>query len=234
MTEDSVPGKKHRVIKSFVIRAGRMTVGQQRGWDEVWPKMGLDYTPDQIDLTQLFGREAPTIVEIGFGMGHSLLEMAKQSPENNFIGIEVHRPGVGALLNEADKQGLTNLRVFCHDAVEVLSHCIPESSLSRVQLYFPDPWHKKRHHKRRLVQPAFAELVRSRLVLEGVFHMATDWENYAEHMAAVLENANGFKNTATEYYPYIERPAFRPLTKFEKRGHRLGHGVWDMIYQRSE
>ncbi|MGI0119194.1 tRNA (guanosine(46)-N7)-methyltransferase TrmB [Zooshikella sp. RANM57] len=234
MTEDSVPGRQHRVVKSFVIRAGRMTAGQQRGWNEVWPKMGLEFVPEQIDLAQLFGRNAPTVVEIGFGMGHSLLEMARLAPDTNFIGIEVHRPGVGALLNEADKQGLTNLRVFCHDAVEVFKHCIPESSLARVQLYFPDPWHKKRHHKRRLVQPAFVELVRSRLEREGLFHLATDWENYAEHMVSVLAEANGFRNTATEHYPYIERPDFRPLTKFEKRGHRLGHGVWDMIYQRSE
>ena len=223
---------KRREIKSFVLRAGRMTTGQQRGWDECWEKWGLTIAQGTLDAAQTFGRKAPTILEIGYGMGHSLVAMAGAEPDKNFIGIEVHRPGVGSLLNEARIADITNLRSYCDDAVEVLKQCIPDGSLSRVQIYFPDPWHKKRHHKRRLVQPAFIESIRPKLAIGGVIHMATDWENYGEQMLEVMSAAEGFKNQAGDNQ-YAPRPDYRPLTKFEKRGHRLGHGVWDLLFERT-
>ena len=181
----------------------------------------------------LFGRQAPRVVEIGFGMGNSLIEQAETHPDTDFIGIEVHAPGVGKLLDEVDKRGLTNLRVYREDALAVLEQCLPEGSLTTLQLFFPDPWPKKKHHKRRIVQPAFVELIRTRLMPGGTFHLATDWEAYAEWMAEVMEAAPGYANTASaETAPYVPRPAFRPLTKFEARGEKLGHGVWDLIYRR--
>ncbi|MCX4026572.1 tRNA (guanosine(46)-N7)-methyltransferase TrmB [Endozoicomonas sp. SM1973] len=231
MNQDQQSTKHLRQVKSYVLRAGRMTVGQQRGWDDVWPELGLTIDGGVQTMDELFGREAPLVLEIGFGMGHSLLKMAEQEPEKNFIGIEVHRPGVGSLLNEAQKAGLTNLRVYCDDAVEVLKHCIPDESIDRLQLYFPDPWHKKRHHKRRIVQPAFVQALRAKLKVNGLFHMATDWENYAEHMLEVMQEAEGFENTSTQN-DYVARPNYRPITKFEKRGARLGHGVWDLVFKR--
>lgn len=218
-------------VKSYVKREGRLTKAQGRAIDMFWPTMGLDYVDAKLDLSEVFGRTAPTVLEIGFGMGKSLVEMASNAPDINFIGIEVHRPGVGACLNDAGELGLTNLRVMEHDAVEVLKHMIPDDSLHRLQLYFPDPWHKKRHHKRRIVQPDFVQLIRQKLAIGGRFHMATDWENYAEHMAEVMNAAQGFANTASET-DYVERPDYRPITKFETRGQKLGHGVWDLIYQR--
>ncbi|WP_163836037.1 tRNA (guanosine(46)-N7)-methyltransferase TrmB [Spartinivicinus ruber] len=231
MNQDKQSTKHLRQVKSYVLRAGRMTVGQQRGWDEVWPEMGLTIDDGLKNIDELFSRSAPLVLEIGFGMGHSLLQMAEQEPEKNFIGIEVHRPGVGSLLNEAQKAELTNLRVYCDDAVEVLKHCIPDESIDRLQLYFPDPWHKKRHHKRRIVQPAFVQALRAKLQIGGTFHMATDWENYAEHMLEVMQQAEGFENTSSNGR-YVPRPGYRPITKFEKRGERLGHGVWDLVYKR--
>ncbi|SDK01092.1 tRNA (guanosine(46)-N7)-methyltransferase TrmB [Billgrantia gudaonensis] len=222
-----------RGIKSYVLRAGRMTQAQNRGLEEVWPRLGLTLADGRQNLDDLFGRMAPRVVEIGFGMGASLVEQAERHPETDFIGIEVHMPGVGKLLDEADKRGLTNLRVYREDAVAVLEQCLPEASLDSVQLYFPDPWPKKKHHKRRIVQPAFVALIRSRLKPGGTLHMATDWQAYAEWMAEVMEAASGFANMATvETAPYVPRPAFRPLTKFEARGEKLGHGVWDLIYRR--
>ena len=218
-------------VKSFVKREGRTTKAQARALEEFWPTMGIEYTGEPVDLKQVFGRDAPVVLEIGFGMGKSLVEMAANAPDMNFIGIEVHRPGVGACLSEAGEQGLSNLRVMEHDAVEVFNNMLPDSSLSRIQLYFTDPWHKKRHHKRRIVQPEFAQTVRSKLAIGGHFHMATDWENYAEHMAEVMNNAAGYKNTADEGN-YVPRPDYRPITKFETRGQKLGHGVWDLIYER--
>ncbi len=224
--------QKHlRRIKSFVLRCGRMTSGQQRGWDECWEQWGLTLEQGSIDAQQLFGRQAPLVLEIGYGMGLSLVAMAQASPDKDFIGIEVHRPGVGSLLNEARLAELSNLRSYCDDAVEVLQHCIPDASLDRVQLFFPDPWHKKRHHKRRIVQPEFVELLRRKLKVGGQFHMATDWENYAEHMLEVMSAAPGYRNLAGEQQ-YMPRPEYRPLTKFEKRGQRLGHGVWDLVFER--
>ncbi|WOT04282.1 tRNA (guanosine(46)-N7)-methyltransferase TrmB [Shewanella youngdeokensis] len=224
-------GKYLRKVRSFVLREGRLTKGQAQAIEQQWPSMGLDYTPEPIDLVEVFGREADTVLEIGFGMGASLVEMAKASPELNFIGIEVHKPGVGSCLSVAAEAGVTNLRVYHHDALEVLENSIAVESLARVQLFFPDPWHKKRHHKRRIVQAPFVELIRSKLKVGGVFHLATDWENYSEHMLEVLSGAPGYKNQSTTG-DVVERPDHRPLTKFEARGHRLGHGVWDIMFER--
>jgi tRNA (guanine-N7-)-methyltransferase len=224
-------GKFLRKVRSFVRREGRLTKGQERALAEQWPIMGVEFAPGMLELAALFGREAPVVLEIGFGMGASLVEMAKNAPDKNFIGIEVHSPGVGACLSSAAEAGVTNLRVFCHDAIEVLDLMIPDGSLSCLQLFFPDPWHKKRHHKRRIVQPEFAQKIRQKLAIGGVFHMATDWENYAEHMLEVMSVAEGYRNTSATGN-WVERPEWRPLTKFEQRGHRLGHGVWDLIFER--
>ncbi len=232
-TPDQTTGDKYmRTVKSFVLRAGRMTEGQQKAMETQWPVMGLEPDSGMLDLAQVFGREAPVVLEIGFGMGDSLIEMAKAQPENNYIGIEVHRPGVGRLLSNAEKEGLSNIRVFCHDAIEVLANCIPDGSLSTLQLFFPDPWHKKKHHKRRIVQPEFAATIRKKLKVGGVFHMATDWENYAEHMMEVMSTAPGYRNVAGEGQ-YSPQPEWRPVTKFQKRGERLGHGVWDLMFERT-
>ncbi|WP_299202785.1 tRNA (guanosine(46)-N7)-methyltransferase TrmB [uncultured Amphritea sp.] len=230
--EQSTGEKYMRTVKSFVLRAGRMTEGQQKAMETQWPVMGLEPGVGMLDLAEVFGREAPVVLEIGFGMGDSLIEMAKAQPENNYIGIEVHRPGVGRLLSNAEKEGLTNIRVFCHDAIEVLANCIPDGSLSTLQLFFPDPWHKKKHHKRRIVQPEFAETIRKKLNVGGIFHMATDWENYAEHMMEVMSAAPGYNNVAGEGQ-YSPQPEWRPVTKFQKRGERLGHGVWDLMFERT-
>ncbi len=228
--ETTEEGKFMRRIRSFVRREGRLTKGQERALLELWPVMGVEYRDEMLDLNQLFGRDAPVVLEIGFGMGKSLVEMAAAAPEKNFIGIEVHRPGVGACLSSAQDAGITNLRLFCHDAVEVLGQMIPDQSIDTLQLFFPDPWHKARHHKRRIVQPAFVQMLRPKLKIGGVFHMATDWENYAEHMLEVMNAAEGFVNTVEG--DYAPRPDSRPLTKFEQRGHRLGHGVWDLLFAR--
>jgi tRNA (guanine-N7-)-methyltransferase len=223
----------HRAIKSFVIRAGRMTEGQQRGLDQGWPKFGLEPSAGLQDLDQLFGRSAARTLEIGFGMGQATLEMAAAAPDEDFIGVEVHRPGVGALLNGMLTQNLSNIRVYSCDAIEVLRDCVADASLDRLLLFFPDPWHKARHHKRRIVQPAWAQLVRQKLKVGGVLHMATDWEAYAEHMLEVMNGEPGYRNLA-EDGRYVPRPAERPVTKFERRGERLGHGVWDLKFQRAE
>lgn len=231
-TEYTEEGQVLRKIRSFVRREGRLTKGQETALAECWPSMGLDYQTSTIDWSAVFGNNNPVVLEIGFGMGASLVEMASKSPEKNFIGIEVHTPGVGACLSAAKELGLTNLKVMCHDAVEVFEKMIPDASLSCIQLFFPDPWHKKRHHKRRIVQADFVEMVRAKLLVnEGVFHMATDWENYAEHMIEIMKQAPKYQTLASEG-DYIERPEDRPLTKFEQRGHRLGHGVWDIKYRR--
>src|SRR5699024_242846 len=173
----------------------------------------------------------PLVLEIGFGMGHSFVEMAHNEPEINFLGIEVHLPGVGACLALAEEEQVENIRVMCHDAIEVLQNCIADNSLHRVQLFFPDPWHKTKHHKRRIVQPAFVQLLHRKLAPQGVLHMATDWQNYAEHMLEVMKDAEGYRNLSTTG-DYVPRPSNRPLTKFEKRGQRLGHGIWDLQFQK--
>ncbi|MEO9947503.1 MAG: tRNA (guanosine(46)-N7)-methyltransferase TrmB [Paraglaciecola sp.] len=220
-----------RKIQSFVKREGRLTQGQARAIEQYWPTMGLEHKAGSLIFSEVFGRSAPVVLEIGFGMGKSLVEMAANEPEKDFIGIEVHRPGVGACLNEAAEQSVTNLKLFEHDAVEILADCVADNSLARVQLFFPDPWHKTRHHKRRIVQSEFVQKLRAKLAIGGVFHMATDWENYAEHMLEVMSEAEGFKNQS-ETNDYVPRPEQRPLTKFEQRGHRLGHGVWDLMFER--
>ncbi|QOL13623.1 tRNA (guanosine(46)-N7)-methyltransferase TrmB [Dickeya dianthicola] len=226
-------GRPLRRIRSFVRRQGRLTKGQQQALDDLWPVMGVEYQNEALDFARLFGRVAPVVLEIGFGMGASLVTMAQQHPEQNFIGIEVHVPGVGACLGAAQEAGVDNLRVMCHDAVEVLERMIPDGSLAMVQLFFPDPWHKARHNKRRIVQAPFAELVRSKLAVGGVFHMATDWEPYAQHMLEVMSSLAGYRNLS-DHNDYVPRPASRPLTKFEARGQRLGHGVWDLMFERNQ
>ena len=220
----------HR-IRSFVKREGRLTKGQAAAVERQWPVMGLVHQKSEIDFSQTFGRKAPLVLEIGFGMGHSLVEMAKNDPKSDYIGIEVHGPGIGACLMEAEAQSVTNLRLIQHDAVEILEDCVADGSLSKVQIFFPDPWHKKRHHKRRLVRPDFVQLLQKKLMDGGILHLATDWENYAEHMLEVMHAESGWENLS-ETNDYIPRPDSRPLTKFEKRGHRLGHGVWDMQFKK--
>lgn len=222
-------GVKRRPIRSFVLRQGRMTAGQARAMESHWGIFGLEVEQGPQDFTQLFGREAPTILEIGFGNGKSLLEMAQVAPEKNYIGVEVHRPGVGALINDIERLEVQNIRVYWHDAIEVLKRCIPDNSLQGVQLFFPDPWHKTRHHKRRIVQLEFAELLRQKLKVGGYFHMATDWQNYAAHTLKIMSNAPGYVNQAGEGQ-YSPKPDYRPETKFESRGLRLGHGVWDLVF----
>lgn len=220
-----------RRIRSFVRRQGRLTKGQQHALDTLWPVMGTDYQAKPLNLDALFGREAPVTLEIGFGMGASLITMAIAKPEHNFLGIEVYLPGGGACLACAKKAGISNLRVIFHDAVEVLEKMIPDASLELLQLFFPDPWHKVRHNKRRIIQPPFVELVGRKLSKDGVFHMATDWQPYAEHMLAVMSATKSFRNLSVAG-DYIPRPASRPLTKFEQRGQRLGHGVWDLMFDK--
>src|SRR5476651_2274003 len=226
-------GRSMRRIRSFVRRQGRLTKGQQQALDTLWPQMGVEYQAEAADFTALFGRDAPLTLEIGFGMGASLVQMAVAHPQHNFLGIEVHLPGVGACLLSAREAGIDNLRVMCHDAVEVLVNMIPDNSLALVQLFFPDPWHKARHNKRRIVQGPFVELLRSKLKVGGVFHMATDWEPYAEHMLEVMTSLENWTNLSQENN-YVPRPESRPVTKFEMRGQRLGHGVWDLMFERKQ
>lgn len=224
------PEYKPKPIRSYVIRAGRITEGQRLAFDRWWPEYGLSLHSGPLDPEATFGRRAPLVLEIGFGMGDSLLQMAQSEPDKDFVGIEVHTPGVGRLIKEAGELALANLRVYMADAVDVLDDCIPDRSLDRFQLYFPDPWHKKKHHKRRIVQPAFMAKIRRKMAPGGLVHLATDWEHYAEHMREVLEAAPGFDNEAGAG-AFADRPAFRPRTKFEQRGERLGHGVWDLLYR---
>ena len=216
-----------RTIRSFVKREGKMTKGQLNAIDLLWPKYGVDLSQQQIDLGSLFGRQAITILEIGFGNGLSLAEMAEQHPEQNYFGIEVHRPGVGSLLVQVKKRELENVRVSYDDAVDVLEQQVSENSLDRIQIFFPDPWHKKRHHKRRLIQAEFVDVLVSKLAKNGVIHVATDWQNYAEHILETLTNCSQLKNTELDYAPI---PDYRPKTKYEERGIKLGHGVWDIVF----
>lgn len=224
-------GKPLRTVRSFVRREGRLTPGQERALEHLWPLYGIDEAEGLIDLEHLFERKAPIVFEIGFGNGSSLAEMAANQPDTNFIGVEVHRPGVGQLLKLIEEQGLTNLRVACTDAVELLKDRIADNSLDRLQLFFPDPWHKKRHHKRRIIQPAFVSLLSDKIKSGGHLHMATDWQHYAEQMLDDLSQNDDFVNCA-DSSGYIPRPDYRPLTKFEQRGQRLGHGVWDLLFRR--
>jgi len=220
-----------RAVRSFVVRAGRMTAAQERAWTELWPRFGVETGDVPLDLAVIFGRHAPLTLEIGFGNGESLVALAAAHPGRDYLGIEVHRPGVGHLMLRAEELGLTNVRAVCRDAVEVLQQCIPPGSLDEVLLYFPDPWPKKRHHKRRIVQPAFVALVASRLREGGTFRMATDWQPYSEHMLEVASGCTLLRNASTDG-GFAPRPDSRPLTRFELRGQRLGHGVWDLAFTR--
>lgn len=226
MNDDSKPNFLRR-IRSFVKREGRLTPGQESAIKTGWPLFGLDANT-RLNLTELFANDNPVTLEIGFGNGESLVDMAAKNPDRNYIGIEVHRPGVGHLLRRVLEEKLSNVRVFDTDAIDVLQHAIADHSLDCVQLFFPDPWHKKRHHKRRIVQASFLDLIHSKLKTGGNFHAATDWENYAEHIMETLNSHPKFTNSIKT--GFAERPDNRPLTKFENRGLRLGHGVWDLIF----
>jgi tRNA (guanine-N7-)-methyltransferase len=224
-TPESVPPR--RGIRSFVLRTGRTTVGQQRALDTLGPQYLLPYQPTPIDLQQAFGRAAPTVLEIGFGMGEATAHIAGLMPEKNFLCCEVHTPGVGALLKRIGDAGLSNIRIVQHDAVEVLEHMLQPESLAGVHIFFPDPWHKARHNKRRLVQPQFLAKLLPRLATGGYIHCATDWEPYAQQMLEVLSAQHELRNAA---HGFAQRPEYRPLTKFENRGIKLGHGVWDVVF----
>lgn len=228
MTEEHL---SQRPIRSFVLRQGRVSNAQQRYFDEGMPRWGIPYAAAPLDLNAAFGRSVPTFLEIGCGMGETTAHIAAEHPQYDYIGIEVHAPGVGSLLKEIATRELTNLRVIRHDAVEVVRDMIPPDSLAGIHVYFPDPWPKKRHHKRRLIQPAFVALLAARLAPGGYLHCATDWEEYAQQMLAVLSAEPLLKNTADGFAPC---PEWRPQTKFETRGLRLGHGVWDVLFRRRE
>jgi tRNA (guanine-N7-)-methyltransferase len=225
--EQAKPDYPRRGIRSFVLRAGRMGSGQVKAMETLGPLYVLPFKPEPLGFDQAFGRHAPTILEIGFGMGDATAQIAAARPQDNFIGIEVHTPGVGALLQRIQERGLTNLRLLQHDAVEVLRDMIAPGSLAGVHVYFPDPWHKKKHNKRRLIQAEFVRALCSRLAPGGYLHCATDWQPYAEQMLAVLGAEPALANTAGGY---AQRPDWRPLTKFENRGIKLGHGVWDLVF----
>ena len=228
-SHDTVSGHPRRAIRSFVLRAGRMGSGQVKALETLGPRYVLPYRAERLDLDAAFGRTAPKILEIGFGMGDATAQIAAARPQDDFIGIEVHTPGVGALLQRIEERGLTNLRLVQHDAVEVLRDMIAPGSLAGIHVYFPDPWHKKKHNKRRLIQPAFVADLVSHLAPGGYLHCATDWQPYAEQMLEVLSAEPLLANTAAGY---AERPEWRPLTKFENRGLKLGHGVWDLVFTR--
>jgi tRNA (guanine-N7-)-methyltransferase len=221
--------KHPRSIRSFVLRAGRMGSGQQRALEEFGPRFVIPYAAAPLDLDTVFGRAAPKILEIGFGMGETTVSIAANHPENDYLGVEVHTPGVGALLKRIGGAGIGNVRIVHHDAVEVLDHMLADACLDGAHIFFPDPWHKKRHHKRRLIQPEFVARLVAKLKPGGYLHLATDWQDYAEQMLVVLQSEAQLRNTATDYAP---RPDYRPLTKFEQRGLRLGHGVWDLVFRR--
>jgi len=223
---------RNRPIRSFVMRTGRMTVGQTRALEELWPRYGVEFSAEPLSMDSLFGRSAPRTLEIGFGNGEHLAALAAAHPERDYFGIEVHRPGVGHLLLLASTNNLTNMRASSHDAVEVLREQIGEGSLDEVLVLFPDPWHKKRHHKRRLIQPPFVALIASRLRRGGVLRLATDWEEYALQMLEVLSAAKTLFTNLSPTGDWMPRPEERAPTRFEKRGARLGHGVWDLAFSR--
>jgi tRNA (guanine-N7-)-methyltransferase len=221
-------GAFSREIRSFVLRQGRVSNAQRRALDTLMPVFGIPYADHPIDLDAAFGRTAPRILEIGCGMGETTATIAAANPQTDYLGIEVHSPGVGSLLKLISEAGLTNVRVIQHDAVEVLRDMLPPAALSGCHIFFPDPWPKKRHQKRRLIQPAFLSLLASRMRSGAYLHAATDWQDYAEHILAVLSASADFRNTAEGYAP---RPLSRPLTKFEERGLKLGHAVWDVVFE---
>ena len=219
-----------RTIRSFVLRAGRTTSGQAKAFETLGPRFLQPYTGTPLDIAQAFGRDAPTILEIGFGMGEATAHIAGLMPEKNFLCCEVHEPGVGALLKRIGEQGLTNIRIVQHDAVEVVDHMLTPGALAGIHIFFPDPWHKLRHHKRRLIQSPLVAKLATRLAPGGYLHCATDWEPYAQQMLQVLGAEPQLRNTAQDYAP---KPNYRPLTKFENRGLRLGHGVWDLVFTKT-
>lgn len=225
----AVPEAHRRTIRSYVKRAGRTTEGQARALSDLGPRFVLPFQESLLDFNTTFGRAAPTVLEIGFGMGDATAKIAKTMPDTNFIGCEVHEPGVGALLKHMGDLQISNIRIVAHDAVQVLQHMIAPGSLAGVHIFFPDPWHKKKHNKRRLIQAPFVETLISHLAPGGYLHCATDWEPYAQQMLAVLSANPQLRNTAEGFAP---KPGYRPLTKFENRGLRLGHGVWDLVFQR--
>ncbi len=218
-----------RHIRSFVLRAGRTTAAQERALHELWPAYGLELGDSALDWEAAFGRPAPRCLEIGFGAGEVIGSLAENNPHIDYLGIEVHKAGVGRLLLRADQVGLRNLRVICHDAVEVFQRGIRDESIDEILVFFPDPWHKKRHHKRRLIDPPFAASMASKLRTGGVLRLATDWQAYAEQMLAVCNATPGLESLSADG-TFVERPQFRPPTRFERRGARLGHGVWDLAY----
>lgn len=225
---------RKKPIRSFAVRIGRLTAGQERALQLGWSSVGLDLDGGVSAFGSAFDRQAPKILEIGYGMGHSLLEMAEAEQDKDFVGIEVHSPGVGSLIQGAfdtdtSEIKLTNIKTYMADAVDVLNEAIPPDSLARIQVYFPDPWHKNKHRKRRLIQPELVKLLSSRLEIGGLLHLATDWEPYAKHMLEVLSAESSLENTVADF---VERPDWRPLTKFEKRGEGLGHKVQDLVFKR--
>jgi tRNA (guanine-N7-)-methyltransferase len=223
----------HRPIRSFVLRAGRVTPAQERALADLWPVFGLDYDGRMLELDKVFGRSAPRCLEIGFGAGEVIGALAKAHPENDYLGIEVHRSGVGRLLLHAQESKLSNLRIVCHDAVEVLANAVPDRSFDAILIFFPDPWHKKRHHKRRLIDAAFAGTLADKLRPGGTLRLATDWEEYAEQMRTLCNACTALSSQSAEG-GYVQRPDFRPPTRFERRGERLGHGVWDLAYKKTD
>lgn len=231
---EAAPGKgRRRTVRSYVLRAGRVTEGQKRALEELWPVYGVEPGSSVLDFTALFGNDHPVIMEIGFGNGEATWQMAKAQPRENYLGVEVHRPGVGRLLLKIERHGLKNIRIACEDAVELLRTRVPGASLDGIRIYFPDPWPKKRHHKRRMIQPPFLSLLASRMKPGGVLHLATDWEAYAEHMLEVMEAASEFENLSPGG-GFSPKPDWRPPTKYEQRGKRLGHRVSDLVYRRTE
>ncbi|MGF6147861.1 tRNA (guanine-N(7)-)-methyltransferase [Kingella potus] len=229
MTEPQNPTEHPRAIRSFVLRQGHMTPAQQRAIDTLWPQYGLDFQNEPIDLAQTFARPNPKVLEIGFGMGTATAEIARRLPDTDFLAADVHGPGVGNLLKLVAEQNLENIRVMRHDAVEIVENMLADGSLDGIHIFFPDPWHKKRHHKRRLIQAPFVAKLLPKLKSGGYIHLATDWEEYAVQMLEVLRGFAGLENTAADYAP---TPAYRPETKFEARGKRLGHGVWDIVFRK--
>ena len=229
---DKTPSSENKRIRSFVLRQGRMTAAQRKAIDNHWSDYVLDMEQGMINPEKVFNGIAPLVLEIGFGNGDSLIKMMGDRPEKNYIGVEVHRPGVGSLINKTVENNYSNLKIYCDDAILVMQNCIPDNSLDCVQVFFPDPWHKKKHKKRRLVQADFVKLIAAKLKPDGIFHLATDWQDYAEQMMKVISEVELFINVSGDGQ-YSERPETRALTKFETRGQRLGHGVWDLIFSRT-
>ena len=220
-------------MRSYVLRGGRLTAGQERALRELWPRFGIEDGDELLDLDQLFGGNAPVILEIGFGNGEATWQMASAHPEENYIAVEVHQPGVGHLLLKIEEHGIENIRIACADATEFLRNRVPEESLGGVRIYFPDPWPKKRHHKRRIIQPSFVRALASRMRLGAILHLATDWEPYAEHMLEVIGGVEGLTNLSASD-GFSDKPEWRPETKYEKRGERLGHTVKDLLFVKEQ